>query len=390
MVAISQSVRRSEPGRGRSALLWGAAAFLLGQFALCLTLNVSRPLRDPEYGRRLLSLRERLAERAESGPLLLCLGSSRVAMGIRPALLPQNQPGARGGPVVFNFGVCRSGPVMELLCLRRLLADGIRPSRVFIEVFPFLASGTGEQQMASIQPARLDQGDRDALRPYCPDPRPASRTWWDEVVPWFSYRTHLLNQFAPSWVSPSHRSDGDWEGLDGWGWVDRPSFAAPLSGNPAILDAVRNQYLQAGNSFVSSPDSRRAYAELLTLCRAENIKATLLLMPDAFLADYDRAGLARMEAYYRELSEEFGAPLVDARHWLTSADFVEGVHTTHAGASALTERFGREVLPQFLDGGPNAPSPRMEMAQERPNPPRRKNRPQASTASAMPAIPTRR
>src|SRR5262249_6618327 len=54
----------------------------------------------------------------------------------------------------------------------------------------------------------------------------------------------------------------------------------------------------------------------------------------------------------REISRGQGVPLVDARDWAPLEDFVEGVHLTHDGAAAFTERFGREVLESYLDGGP--------------------------------------
>src|SRR5438105_11251 len=113
------------PARGRAAVLWGIAAFVLGQLALIIVLERWRPdLCDPEYGWRLDRLEKQLAAEPDR-PLLVALGSSRVGCGLRPEALPPCclENGKR--PLVFNMSLTASGPVMDLLCLRRLLDRGI-------------------------------------------------------------------------------------------------------------------------------------------------------------------------------------------------------------------------------------------------------------------------
>jgi hypothetical protein len=337
------------PGRGRVALLCGVACFVAGQLALGFVLNHAPPVRDPEYGRRLTSLRARFAERPPGRPLVLFLGSSRVAMGIRPALFPANQSG--GGPVVFNFGLCTSGPVMEWLCLRRLLADGIRPDAVFVETWWALTHSSPADQMAVVRPERLSGEDLGYLKPYYKDPRPKFRRTANSLVPWHAYRTHLLNQYAPAWVSLPQRTGDEWAGLDGWGWLWHAAMVRSYVGEPPWL-ATRNDYLATSRQFRANEDSRRALADVLSLCRQEKIRVALLAMPDGFLSDYEPAARARMDEFLREISRGQGVPLVDARDWAPLEDFVEGVHLTHDGAAAFTERFGREVLEPYLDGVP--------------------------------------
>jgi len=331
-------------GRPRAALLWAAASFALGQLALCALLNTSWRARDPEYGLRLRSLRARLAERAPAGPLVLFLGSSRVATGVRPALLAANRPAAGGGPVAFNYALCNSGPIMELVCLRRLLADGVRPDCVFVEVWWSLAAPGGDGQMARIDPGRLGRQDLRRLRTYYADPRPAHRRWADEVVPCLAHRTQLLGRVAPSWVSLD-RWAVNWEGLDDWGWLRVPPYAERRR---ARADLVREAYLHDAARFTPSDESRRAFAELLGLCRREGITAVLLAMPDAWLADYEPAARARMDAFLNDQSREHGAPLIDARGWMPRDAFADDVHLTHDGAAAFRERFGREEQPRYL------------------------------------------
>ena len=123
-------------GRAKLALLWGALAFLAGQGVLAYVITRSHPeIRDPEFGYRLLRLREQGAS-APDRPLFLILGSSRTLSGICPPALPGWPADAGPEPRVFNFSLLGAGPVRELLTLRRLLADGHRPDWLLLEVWP--------------------------------------------------------------------------------------------------------------------------------------------------------------------------------------------------------------------------------------------------------------
>jgi hypothetical protein len=341
-------------GRGRAALLWGAAAFLLAQMGLWLALDADWTLRDPEYGQHLGRLRQRLEARGRARPPLVFLGSSRVAMGFRPGLLPANGPGARGEPVVFNFGLLQSGPVMELLCLRRLLADGIRPDCVFVEVWLWILPASARSQTAVFGPQRFGRGDLRALRRYGAEPPQEERGWPEELVPSLSYRALLRNHFAPGWFGPENPQDKAWEDVDAWGWLGLPPHAASRTGDRAFMEGMRKSYTGQANEFTAGDDSRRAFADLFRLCRQEKITAVVVAMPDGFLADYDPAANARMDDFLRELSREHGTPLVDAREWAALDEFVEGIHLTHQGAARFTKRFGREVIRPYLDGEPLA------------------------------------
>jgi hypothetical protein len=338
-----------ESCRARAALLWGLAAFVAGQLALGRALDGWWVVRDPEYGLRLDGLRARSAERAPGRPLVLFLGSSRVATGFRPDLVPENRRAPSGGPVVFNFGMCRAGPVLELLCLRRLLADGVHPDCVFVEVWPFLSANSAQSQMGGFQPERLRRRDRRAMTAYYTDPRSRWERWADDFLPAQAYRTQMLRHVAPSLVNEPPHADDDWEGLDGWGWLRHESYADSYARQPAA-ERIRDIYLTSARQFAASADTRRAFAELLALCRREKITAVLVAMPDGFLADYEPAARGRMNDFLRELSDGLDVPLIDARDWVPLDALVEGVHLTHAGAAAFTERFEREVLRPYLDG----------------------------------------
>src|SRR5262249_18232439 len=121
---------------GRLSLVTALACFAVGQVGFTAMIGTRYPeIQDPEYGTRLRNLRTRLAEGGWAQPDVLAMGSSRIAVGFRPGVL--TPVGDSGSPrLVFNFGLCYSGPLLELMCLHRLLADGIRPCFILLELWP--------------------------------------------------------------------------------------------------------------------------------------------------------------------------------------------------------------------------------------------------------------
>src|SRR5581483_4827171 len=134
--------RQRKVRRARASLLMGTLFFVALQLGLATYIDYCRPeLRDAEYGQKLARLRSQLAE-APDRPLIVILGSSRSELGFRPAALPalrvDNEPA-----LVFNGALTGSGPVIELLCLRRLLSAGIHPRQVIVEILPPLLHQEG-------------------------------------------------------------------------------------------------------------------------------------------------------------------------------------------------------------------------------------------------------
>jgi hypothetical protein len=73
--------------RGRAAIFWGIACFLLAQVSLTIAIERWRPeLGDGEYGYRFRNLRRRMKE-APDRPLLVILGSSRASLGCKADVL---------------------------------------------------------------------------------------------------------------------------------------------------------------------------------------------------------------------------------------------------------------------------------------------------------------
>src|SRR5262245_50712176 len=123
--------RRFSARRVRRDLLWFVVAFALIQLGLAWSVEHCLPdVRDPEYTAKEERLRTLRAARPDDA-LILMLGSSRASMGLRAAEL------SRDGALVFNAALSGGGPMLELVCLRRLLAVGIKPDLLLVEFVPY-------------------------------------------------------------------------------------------------------------------------------------------------------------------------------------------------------------------------------------------------------------
>src|SRR5215207_5629846 len=102
-----RSIAGTRAGRrlARSGILWTLAILLGVQVAFWCVKEFARPeLRDPEYVHKRERLRDRIRENP-GRPLVLLLGSSRIAFGVRTELLQVNAAPVTGDPMVFNFGM---------------------------------------------------------------------------------------------------------------------------------------------------------------------------------------------------------------------------------------------------------------------------------------------
>ena len=346
-------MRAMRPRRARNALACGAVCFVLLQAGLFTALSLWWPLRDPEFGRRLVHLRARMAERPNR-PLVVLLGSSRVAMGFRPELMRTNDRSG-AGPVVFNLALCGSGPMMEGLAFKRLLDSGVRPTVVVAEAWPaVLHWSKGELQDVAVD--RLTLADVRTLSPYYADGHAFRQAWrlrhW---CPSHGERLHLLGQWAPRWLSPGKLNEVPWKYVDEWGWLRHPMADVP-SDEPAGARLAKTAPHEKANLYSSTyyevhKQSLEAYRVMADRCRRKNIELVFVSTPDPF--DYPPEARSRMDGLLRQLSRDLAVPLIDARSWATKHDFVEGIHLTHRGAEAFTRRFEREIQP-CLDGQPFA------------------------------------
>jgi hypothetical protein len=367
MLAQPPAIDR-EPGRAGLRLSWTRAGWALGWgllFFACLQLGLAvvmerwRPeLRDLEYGAKRARFRARRRENP-GRPLLLVLGSSRTNLGFRPDALPDLPAVAppRGGParppLVFNCSLMGAGPVLELLSLRRLLDDGVRPDWVLLESWPPYFNQEGERaEWVRIPVTRLAWSDLGGLRRYHPRPDLLYESWClARLAPWSSSRFQLLTRCARDWLPREPRRDDLWNNINPWGWLPYHGSMEPAAVRQRAAH-VRETFQPILRDYHISAVSDRALREALTLCRQQGIRVALLFMPETseFRSWYPPAVRAESDRYLRALSAEYGAPLIDAHDWVPDADFGDGYHLLPRGAAAFTRRCGQEELPRFLRG----------------------------------------
>jgi hypothetical protein len=347
-----------ETGKARNALVWGVALFLLGQAAFALFIDRHHPeMRDPVYAVRLAHLRKRRAE-APGRPLLLALGSSRVANGFCPAEV-ERPLGEGSAPLVFNFGAQGGGPVMECLLYRRLTADGLRPDFLLAEVWaPHMPKIGFFQEAGQLDSIDLYWSDLFVFGGLCGRWGEAvNRLLGRELAPAIHRRAQLLDHYAPFLLPLADRASLHWDQLtaariDPTGWL--PVSWPRLTRKQAREDLVLQRRLvqPAIDGFHIDPVSAAALRELLEECRAHGTRAALLLMPEhhSMRRWYTPAVRAEFARFVDDLGREFNVPVIDARTWSPNRDFHDAIHLLPDGARALSARLGRDVLRPWLAG----------------------------------------
>ncbi len=348
--------RRLALSRGRAALAWTLGLFAAGQLALGTWLHRVHPeMCDPTWAFRLDRLRQRLAE-APGRPLVVLLGSSRAANGISPADL-----GVGDGPVVFNFAQLGGGPIRELLTFRRLLAHGVRPDWLVVEVFPpfWMDRGLYEEKTA------ITHGDTHLSD--LPVLQHVYGWGWDSfvgtvearLVPIVHYRTEVLFAHAPLLVSRNTESEIGWS-RSHWATLD-PSGWLPIAWQRVSGELLSSNLAQARqltrpvlDELAVTDNADWSIRELLRECRARGIRVAFLYLPEpsTLRSWYPPRARAIVHDYLAGLCREYGASAIDARDWLDDDCFQDFSHLHAAGARAFSARLGREALVPLLAGAP--------------------------------------
>jgi hypothetical protein len=317
-------------------------------------------LRDPDYGCRLSRLQRLLVENP-GRPLALLLGSSRSQMGFRPDSLPSCQTQDGRTPIAFNFGIQGAGPVVQLLCLYRLLAAGIRPDLLIVEVLPpLLHQEWVYREETWFELSRLELRDLPVARRYFVNKWLYGRWVQREFLSAFTHRFSILCRYAPKWLPAEYmsgmRDNFGWDSADCWGWRAMRTPRTPETYRAAMLHA-HGEYYWALHPFRVTETPDRALRELLEICRHERIPTMLLLMPEG--TDFRRyfyppEAQVAINEYLNSVSKQYETPLIDARTWIQDEEFIDSHHLIPHGATQFTERLGREVLQPYFESNAQA------------------------------------
>lgn len=339
-------LKPSTPPRRRRAdralLIFGTVLLALN-VGFGLLLDHGPPhLRDPEYGLRLKVLRERLKEHP-GRPLVVVVGSSRPAMGVRPDAVENGS-----GPLLFNMSVAGAGPVTQLLVLRRLQADGITPAAVVLEYWPPFFRGDGPyREDIRLNPTRFRPADERTIDEFFGDPAETKRRVTESRwLPFHAHRKPLLDRFAPGWLPHTERADAMFANLDGWGWLPgRETTTAEErdKGWPHVL----GYYWPLFRFYSVDANQDRALRACISHCREHGIAVSLAYLPesDRFRSLKTPESVRLADDHLADVRRDTGVSLIDARNWLTDDESLpDGFHLTRPAAAAFTRRFISELL----------------------------------------------
>jgi len=323
-----------------------------------------------EYGNKLIHLRAHLARKPKDQPFILALGSSLTAMELRPDTLTCCQPADPRGPLVYNYAINGSTIVVQLIYLHRLLAEGIRPDWVLVEVHPqfFLDSEKVDpRRIEHLSSIRVQWQDLSLFARYHPNPHQLRQDWRSaQCWPWYLRRHMLQNWLVPSWISRKNRVEELWNHIDTWGWEWFPSYLSqvkPHFDQPAGAETIL-KIMEEWQPLPINEDLHQAMREFLALCQREKIRVVLIRVPESspFRNGYSSALTQRINRWYARLREETGVPIVNARDWLADPDFIDGLHVTPEGATHFTQRLESAVIQPLLTGTMPASGPMMEVS----------------------------
>jgi hypothetical protein len=312
-------------------------------------------LRDPLYADKADRLLDRLAAKTTNGvkPLTIVMfGSSRTSNALRGTDLEIGFEKVTGRPVVaFNFGIPSSGPVTQLLYLRRMFADGIRPDLVLFEIMPALLAGQVDKPIEQhfFAPERLLPGEGEFVIAHS---YPAKFAEGERLATWFplyGMRQPIRGRFLPSWSAWNMRCDSS-RNSDETGWM-RPVFD-PVTDEQHKRGVAwaRQEYADLLLTLQLYGPACAAVDESIRACRAAGAPITLVLMPEGadFRAMYTPRALAALDTFMR-LQD---CAVIDARMWLDDDAFSDSHHMVSSGAREFTHRLGEIIVERNLTGPP--------------------------------------
>lgn len=333
--------------RARRGLVAALGLFALTQAALGGLAEVYPRFRDPLYGDKLAKLRTRAA-RSPGADVVVMLGSSRTGLAFHGKRVEETLAEVGRPAVAFNFGTPAAGPVTHLVYLKRMLRQGMRPTLLLVEVLPsMLADGQGGPiERHWFDPDRLTYSEQDAVCRHGYDAAAVHARWRRSVlVPAYTLRFQIVSRLAPSWLPWQCRFDWS-RGSDECGWGAMQTQEIPVVDVAKGVERTRGEYAAILGNYAPGGPATDALKELLSVCRAENIPAGLVLMPEGspFREWLPPDGEARLRDYLAGLTAETGVPLTDARRWLTDDDFYDAHHMLTRGALAFSGRLARDVI----------------------------------------------
>jgi hypothetical protein len=344
---------RQRRRHARNTILWGLAGFFALQLGLGLALETGLwRFRDPYYAHKLAPLRRRWDEvqRRRSQHLVVMLGSSRTGNGLKGSCFEEEVSAALGERwSICNLGVPGAGPLVEWINLKRVLAEGVRPDFVLVEVMPLFLAEPPAYETTLIKAERLALADLECLQQCRLTTSATLRQDWLRYwpFPWYAHRFSILSELAPLFV-PANLQQTWCAHCDPTGWValETNTDATPAE-TEAMLGRVRRQYEPILRDFRLADAGRAALRAILTECQDRGIPTALVLLPEAttFRSWYGDHVKVALREFLTQLQTDFEVPLVDGEAWVPDHGFPDYFHLNTEGADCFTRRLSREVAP---------------------------------------------
>jgi hypothetical protein len=305
-----------------------------------------------------VALRKEIAAKSADQPLIIAFGSSLTSLGLRPEALDSCRPSNPVGPLVYNFGMPGTTVIGQLMCLKRLLAEDIRPDWGMVEIYPrhFLLSPDAKEPFVT---RRLNREDIPLVSEYFPGAHEVRKEWREaQLLPWFSNRNTLQNLVVPTWM-PRRLHEG-WRYTDQWGWRDNPVLVATLKAKYAAPDFAENtaKSLDAFNHENISPQRDAALRELLALCKRERLGVVMVRVPESsyYRNAYAATTKKAIDRWLKDVVAQTGVAVIDASEWLPDSQFADGFHVDADGASQFTRRLETEWIQKQNTASPHVAS----------------------------------
>jgi hypothetical protein len=253
---------------------------------------------------------------------------------------------------VFNWGVPASGPVAHLLHLRRLLANGHRPTLLLVEIHPptFAALPDGPLEGRFADGTLFSWDELDWLAGYkFPVERLRQQRHGVVFAPWYQLRFQIMGRLA-AYALPFHlRQD--------WGRTTDPNGWSPIiveevddEQRAAGLKRAGLEYKEILTRMKLGDGPVRALRDLLALSREHGIPVVIVRMPEGsgFRALYPRPVAQQLDQFVDGLAAKYECRVADCREWMPDNAFADGHHLLRVGAGIFAERLTREVIEPAL------------------------------------------
>jgi hypothetical protein len=331
--------------RGRSYLLWALVGFAALQIALGVAIDWKLfAVRDANFVYKRWQLQARIAEHP-GAPLVLALGSSRTKMGLLASRLHLSSAGKPA--VVYNYAIPGSGPLTQLITLRRLVNDGVRPEAVLLELMPGQFNRVPGRPIdeKNLDGGRLRAGELVSAARLAKSPHVLVANWLtSRCVPcyWYASELGLNGARPPEWRRPLGAEPPLSDGL---GWEAGLMKVTPEQRKQRTDFAV-DQYYDVYTKAGVAAEAVRELRLMLDLCREKGILVHLVVPPESsqFRAIYNQEFVAEFEATLSNICREYALSLTNAQEWLADERFYDGLHELPEGAAEYTERLERTLL----------------------------------------------